>query len=247
MQARVPAEKLQKAKDLVQSTLNKSTIARNELDTLLRFLCFAAKVVVPGRTFLRRLFNSKIGPARLFIHINSHIKADLLWWHHFLPLWNGIHIISPSRPLLRLWTDASGDFGIGAYILQGGQTTHTLPAEQVVSERYTTRLRAKHINEKEMTAILHAIWRWLPMCKGAHLLLYCDSFAVMSGVKKTSIRGGAMHPLRNIAMMAAIYDIEIEPHWLSTKENFLADWLSRGLFGKIADNYPNLQGISSNK
>ena len=85
------------------------------------------------------------------------------------------------------------------------------------------------------------------MCKGAHLLLYCDSFAVMSGVKKTSIRGGAMHPLRNIAMMAAIYDIEIEPHWLSTKENFLADWLSRGLFGKIADNYPNLQGISSNK
>ena len=70
-------------------------------------------------------------------------------------LWNGIHIISPSRPLLRLWTDASGDFGIGAYILQGGQTTHTLPAEQVVSERYTTRLRAKHINEKEMTAILN--------------------------------------------------------------------------------------------
>ena len=194
--------------------------------------------MVPGRTFLRRLFNSKIGPARPFIHINSHIKADLLWWHHFLPLWNGIHIISPSRPLLRLWTDASGDFGIGAYILQGGQTTHTLPAEQVVSERYTTRLRAKHINEKEMTAILHAIRRWLPMCKGAHLLLYCDSFAVMSGVKKTSIRGGAMHPLRNIAMMAAIYDIEIEPHWLSTKENFLADWLSRGLFGKIADNYP---------
>ena len=78
MQARLPAEKLQKAKDLVQSTLNKSTIARNELDTLLGFLRFAAKVVVPGRSFLRRLFNSKIGPARPFIHINSHIKADLL-------------------------------------------------------------------------------------------------------------------------------------------------------------------------
>ena len=82
MQARLPAEKLQKAKDLVQTTLNKSTITRNELDTLLGFLCFAAKVVVPGRTFLRRLFNSKIGPTRPFIHINSHIKADLLRWHH---------------------------------------------------------------------------------------------------------------------------------------------------------------------
>ena len=199
--------------------------------------------MVPERTFLRRLFNCKIGPARPFMHNNSHIKAYLLWWHYFLPLWNGIHIISPSRSLLRLWTDASGDFGIGAYILLGGQTTHTLPAEQVMSDRYTTRLRTKHINEKEMTAILHAIQRWLPLCKGAHLLLYCDSFAVMSGFKKTSIRGGAMHPLRNIAMMAAVNDIEIEPHRLSTKENFLVDLLSRGLFGKIADNYPKLQGI----
>ena len=173
MQARLPAEKLQKAEDLVQATLNKFTITRNKLDTL-------------------------------------------------------------------------ADFGIGEYILLDGQTTHTLPAEQVMSERYTTRLRAKYINEKEMTAILHAILRWLPLCKGAHLL-YCDSFAVMYGVKKTSIRGGAMHPLRNIAMMAAVNDIEIERHWLSTKENFLADWLSRGLFGKIADNYPKLQGISSDK
>ena len=34
MQARLPAEKLQKAKDLVQTTLNKSTITRNKLDTL---------------------------------------------------------------------------------------------------------------------------------------------------------------------------------------------------------------------
>ena len=116
-----------------------------------------------------------------------------------------------------------------------------------MSERYITRLRAKHINEKDMTAILHAIPLWLPLCKGAYLLLYCDSFAVMSGVIKTSIRGGAMHPLRNIAMMAAINDIEIELHWLSTKENFLVDWLSPVLFGKIADNYPKLQGISSDK
>ena len=116
-----------------------------------------------------------------------------------------------------------------------------------MSERYTTRLRAKHINEKEMTAILHAIRRWLTLCKGAHLLLYCDSFAVMSGIIKTSIRRGAMHPLRNIAMMAAGNDIEIEPHWLSTKENFLADRLSPVLFRKITDNYPKLQSISSDK
>ena len=66
MQARLPAEKLQKAKDLVQSTLNKSTITRNELDTLLGFLCFAAKVVVedfPRKCRARRnaaLYNSAL-------------------------------------------------------------------------------------------------------------------------------------------------------------------------------------------
>ncbi len=38
-----------------------------------------------------------------------------------------------------------------------------------------------------------------------------------------------MSPLRKIAMMLALYDIVIESQWISTKDNWLADILSRGV------------------
>ena len=118
-------------------------------------------------------------------------------------------------------------------------------ARQAFSTRFTTRLRAKHINVKEMTAILQAMKKWLPICKGSHLILYCDSYAVTKGVNKTSIRGQAMHALRAITMLAALHDIQIEARWISSKENYIADLLSRGLLKKLADKIPQFQALPS--
>ena len=50
-----------------------------------------------------------------------------------------------------------------------------------------------------------------------------------------------MQPLRRIAMFCAEYDIEVQAHWISTKQNSLADMLSRGQYTKIANKYPSLQ------
>ena len=50
-----------------------------------------------------------------------------------------------------------------------------------------------------------------------------------------------MQPLRRMAMLCAEHDIEVQAHWISTKQNSLADMLSRGQFTKIADKYPSLQ------
>jgi hypothetical protein len=45
------------------------------------------------------------------------MKADLRWWQRFLPSWNGIAIIRPTRGTLLLWTDASSNDGLGGYFL----------------------------------------------------------------------------------------------------------------------------------
>ena len=50
-----------------------------------------------------------------------------------------------------------------------------------------------------------------------------------------------MQPLRRIAILCAEYDIEVQAHWISTKQNSLADMLSRGQYIKIANRYPSLQ------
>ena len=41
-------------------------------------------------------------------------------------------------------------------------------------------------------------------------------------------------------MLMALHDITISPIWIPSKENALADMLSRGLWDKIADVYPQL-------
>ena len=52
-----------------------------------------------------------------------------------------------------------------------------------------------------------------------------------------------MHALCAIAMLAALNDIEIKSHWINTRQNSIADLLSRGKSQKLANKYPNLQGI----
>lgn len=44
--------------------------------------------------------------------------------------------------------------------------------------------------------------------------------------------------MRNIAILMALHDITIAPIWIPSKENVLADMLSRGLWDKIAERVP---------
>lgn len=78
---------------------------------MLGFLSFAAKVVVPGRAFLRRLFTALQEFKRIY-HIDAEMRADLNWWASFLPKWNGIQVIRhlETRNIIQLWTDASRFF-----------------------------------------------------------------------------------------------------------------------------------------
>ena len=113
-----------------------------------------------------------------------------------------------KRDTLWMWTDASGSYGMGGYVLQEGQSLKSLPVKQAFSEQFTTRMSHKHINAKEMTAFLHALQYWLPLCIGCHLIIHCDNFAVSRGIANPSMRGVAMHPLRSIVMLTALHDIK---------------------------------------
>lgn len=156
MEARLPPAKLKRAQDWVEKALAQRAITREDLQSLLGFLSFAAKVVVPGRAFMRRLFIALQEFKRIY-HISMEMRADLNWWASFLPKWNDIRVSrhSNTHQVLQLWTDASGLYGIGSFFLIEGQ--HVPPVSQVVSERFSTRNRKKHIMVKETLNILYAL------------------------------------------------------------------------------------------
>lgn len=243
MEVRLPPDKLERARKSVKALLNRRSIPHDELESAVGLLSFSAKVVVPGRAFLRRLY-SALSKKRGYYHITAAIAADLRWWDTFLSRWNGIRLLrrTAARRHYSIWTDASGKLGMGGYILEDIATRPEL--DDTFSMHFATRYRKKDIQFKEMLAVLVAIRRWLPRLHQSHLTLYCDNGAVVEGIRSSSMRGPAMAPLRQIVMLFAQYDIVCNVIWIPTKWNALADLLSRFKFDKIADLHPQLSALS---
>ena len=84
--ARLPPEKVSTLQSLLQSWSQKRVCRRQELESLLGHLHHAAKVVYPGRPFLRRLTDLLRGTRSQsrFIRLNRDARADLLKWSSFL-------------------------------------------------------------------------------------------------------------------------------------------------------------------
>ena len=113
LEVRLPAVKLAELHVLISSWLGRRACTRKELESLVGHLGFACKVVQPGKTFLRHMFELLSVPksACSFIRLNVSFRSDLLWWHTFLAPLNGINLTRTLAPLnfqVRFASDASG-------------------------------------------------------------------------------------------------------------------------------------------
>jgi hypothetical protein len=217
MEARLPPGKKDRVLREVIATLEKDRVSRADLQSLLGFLTFCTRVFPLGRPFLRHLFNMLNG-GKQHQRLSLAARRDLVWWKTLLPAWSGISAIAPARPHTVIATDASGKKGIG------GVWFATM---EMFSTRMPRRHRLKHINYKEMHAVLHAFAEWGDNWKGQLVEVQCDNEAVVAGINKRTIRGSAIGPLQHLLLLAAVLDVEVRATWIPTKENALADALSR--------------------
>jgi hypothetical protein len=117
LELRLPSDKLSRLQALVSDWQKKHTCTRKELESLLGHLSHAATVVQPGRTFLRSLF-SLLHVAKAphhFIRLDKGSRADLAWWRCFLQRWNGSSFLPLPTPAAHVHSDASGNYGCGAF------------------------------------------------------------------------------------------------------------------------------------
>ena len=124
MEARLPEEKLRKCVTLIYEFLKRKKVSLKEMQSLIGLLNFTCSVVIPGRTFLRRMINLTVGvnrPTHL-IRLTRIVKDDLKLWLEFLTQFNGKSFFLDfqwlSSPHLHLYTDASGSLGYGAVFHQ---------------------------------------------------------------------------------------------------------------------------------
>ena len=91
MEARLSPTKIQKLMNLVTSFRRRKKYTKRELLSLIGSFSFAARVVVPGRTFLSRMIRLSCTVKCLdhFIYLNRGFRDDLDLWENFLQEWNG--------------------------------------------------------------------------------------------------------------------------------------------------------------
>ena len=103
MEARLPTDKLQRARELVSSwTMRKSAI-KHEILSFIGILQHATKIVKSDRTFLHRMYETAAKLRELHFHtrLNKEFRSDLCWWDIFLESWNGLSLLqcTTTQPL----------------------------------------------------------------------------------------------------------------------------------------------------
>ena len=186
---RLPREKLDRLGELIRACEMKKACTRQELESLVGTLQHACTVIIPGRSFMRRIISLQSIARQRHHHIrlNKEFKSDILWWKTFAAHWNGTSlIINNQNDRLEFTSDASGSWGCGAW--------HHREWFQLA---WDDRSRTLQIAVKELIPIIIAAVVWGKNWKGHNVRARCDNGAVVAIVNsRYSKEPILMHMLR---------------------------------------------------
>ena len=223
MQLRLLGDKLQKCRAAVRNMMGRRSTTLKNLQSLIRLLKFACKVVVPGRAFLHRLINLTIGVTKPHHHIslNHAARADLAAWDVFLSHFNGKALMLPTTwetsNYLQLVTESAAAAGFGAVF-----QTHWFYVE------FPTSWKRENIMLLELYLIVAALSTWGPQMSNKRLLLLTDNMALVHIINQcTSCDPKIMRLVRQLMVKAMQCNVLFRARHLPSKHNVLADALSR--------------------
>ena len=221
--ARLPEDKLVALRELIASWRLRRWCPRHQLESLIGHLHHAAKVVWPGRTFLRRMidllccFRRRDHPIRL----NTEFHLDLQWWHEFLSSWHGVRFwLYPGMSAasdLEVTSDAAGSLGFGAFFREEWFSGAWAPCQSGQSIAY-----------KELFPIIIASHIWGRQWFRQHILFRSDNEAVVHILSsRTSKTPYLMYLVRKLLSAAARFSFTFTAQHVPGVHNKVADALSR--------------------
>ena len=222
MQMRLPQDKLASARSQVDAMYRRKKVSLREIQSLIGTLNFACKVVVPGRTFLRRLIDliKGVSNPNHSIRLNAAARLDLSAWKLFLDQYNGISLCLSdswlSSDCITLYSDASlhGFAAIfGKRWLQGC---------------FPSNWANMNIAVKELLPIVLAIQLWGSLTANSRILFMCDNMSIVAVINShTSKDAQIMRLLRQLVVATMLHNIHFASKHIPGKHNSTADALSR--------------------
>ena len=252
---RLPLERRLKAVNMIKLMLSKKKAMVGELQELCGYLNFLCKAIFPGRPFVRRMYakySGKIilpgmskkelrGKANKFhlksyhhVRLDAEFKADCLIWLQFLDQqasWaDGVNkpmldILSPdvTSTDINFYSDASASSKLGfGCLLDSKWLRGDWDAEFI--ERYQPS-----IEYLELFALCSGIFTWGRFLRNTRITVFCDNTVVVAMINSmTSSCKNCMMLIRMLTLQGLKFNRRLRAKYVPTKQNFLADVLSRG-------------------
>ena len=224
MTMEITPERLHEIRSIVLLWLNKTSASLKEIQQLLGKLHFVGCCVQPSRIFVNRILNwlrECYGLSSVQFEIPEAVNKDLVWWHTFLPLYNGVSLMDYGE-----WWSADSLFSCDACLTGcGGFFNDSFFHTEFPAFICDMHL---HISALELLTIVVALKLWGAQLHGKRLLIGCDNLAACIVINSGKSRCKFMQScLREICYWAAIYEFQIKAQHLEGTSNRLADCLSR--------------------
>ena len=223
MEARLPLDKLQKINAQLHGLKNAKKTTLKTLQALIGLLNFACRVVIPGRTFLRRLIDLTKGIKKPHhrIRLNSEARADINAWLAFTTSYNGKTLFFErnwlSSDKIKLYYDSAGSLGYAGIF-----------GSAWFNGKWPVHWRKLNICFLELFPLVTSIHIWGPTLANKCVLFMSDNKAVVDVINiQTAKDQGVMMLLRQLVTLAMKHNIIFQARHIPGRQNVIADHLSR--------------------
>ena len=234
MEMRVPPDKLAEIKSEIGQWVRKTTITRKNLQSLLGKLFWISRVVRLARVFMGRLLQqlrtmSTVGD-NVKVKLSEESRKDLKWWGRYLDHFNGVQMIIEEDPFpleLSQMLDKPYEVYAGDATPVGGGGWY--------GNQYWCRMLPRDLQDTTIGIHLKEFWilivsarLWGNQWSGKAITLFCDNDAVVDTINYKKPKDSALLSLlREFLYISVSYKFFPVVRKIGTKENFLADHISR--------------------
>lgn len=237
----IPLEKRNAALTQIDQVLDRKKVTVHRIQRLTGLLNFLCRAIVPGRMYLRRMYDTMSGLKQYHhVKVDRPMIEDLLMWKEFLK-WDA----SLTRPFMDFsetliadeidfFTDACKSDRLTAF----GAVYGTAWTYGEIPQRIS-QLETGTIQSFEMYALLVGVALFASQLRNRRVVVFCDNQAVVGMINNsTSKCSVCLKLIRVITKISMKYNVRFFCRYIPTDLNTRADALSRRNFTKFWKDSP---------
>ena len=245
MQMSIPPEKVAEVREEVSLWIKKSSASKKSLQQLLGKLFWVSRCVKFSRAFMGQLLSQLKSmhtmPDNKKVKLPMSCKQDILWWDRYLRRFNGIEMLYQTDPMMGLSLEQLLEMGAcvncGDAQLKGGGSYY---GQEYWSRPFPTWLQGENnpIHLKEFWVVLASAWLWGDQWQGKLVYIFCDNDSVVEVLEKERPKDPMMlKMLQEFLFIVCTRKFTPVFRKIGSKENFVADYLSRCHDSSLIDKF----------